>query len=722
MRNLITYFILLCGFILYSPNKTFGSSPVAVNDTVLNTEDFQALIAVLGNDIQGTSTFNTSSLTILTQPVMGTVIVDPISGELTYTPFPNQNGMDSIEYQVCDNNSTPFCVSAWVIITNFAANDPPVANPDSAFAAGTLPITLNVIANDTDIDSNIDPTSVRITNQPDSGTATVSLTSGIITYRANPGFYGTDTLYYKVGDINTPAGLDTGRVVITVVNPFSSTNITCYEDADGEIDTTFVLAGTSYTYEKIYNHGQNQSVITDFPIQGLWPDTFTMVITDGQGNTDSTIVIITQPGSFGIYCSWIGNLCLGSPANVVINSYGGNPPYFYNFNQAIDSTINDTNFYITPNPDDLYVVSAYDSKGCSYSDTLTSDHASMYVETQGYISGYVNLDGAYPPMNDFDTIKVVLIKKVSTDSTQWIYTDTFNISAPYSPHFYFDSIVPGTYILLVKYDTILPGRNVIPTYSGDVYRWDTAATFEFTSGCSLQYSDINLLHPEVDSGGGSLSGFIFLYDFISGKVETNNDPIPLIDVVIEKDSVQGANVYTPYTATNADSVPLFNHLYHYSATDLPQGSYRIRVFIAGIPQTGFYYPTLTPANDSIINLNFCADSFNVGVIDVCNFYIDSTNFTVDTTTVIVGQKEYPSAQKLSIFPNPSTGDFNIELPKDWEGSTTVKVYSTLGKLVSEMKLDRKQTQLSLDKTLAPGAYLLDVSNVTKRYRQMLMKE
>ncbi len=73
-------------------------------------------------------------------------------------------------------------------------------------------------ANDSDLDGNIDPTSVTITSDPSNGSVSVDPVTGEITYTPNDDFNGTDSYSYQVCDDGTPlpAQCDTATVTITV--------------------------------------------------------------------------------------------------------------------------------------------------------------------------------------------------------------------------------------------------------------------------------------------------------------------------------------------------------------------------------------------------------------------------------------------------------------------------------------------------------------------------
>ena len=68
-----------------------------------------------------------------------------------------------------------------VIIDNEEPNDPPIANDDTASTLSTLPVSINVIDNDTDVDGVIVGSTVSVLTQPGNGSV-VNNFDGTLTY------------------------------------------------------------------------------------------------------------------------------------------------------------------------------------------------------------------------------------------------------------------------------------------------------------------------------------------------------------------------------------------------------------------------------------------------------------------------------------------------------------------------------------------------------------
>ncbi len=104
----------------------------------------------------------------------GTSLSDFGDGSFSYSPNPDFNGSDSFVYEICDTE--PLCDTATVTITVDPVNDPPLANDDSVSTVENTAVIIDVTANDTDVESNLDPTSANITCAgcagPNNGTLT----------------------------------------------------------------------------------------------------------------------------------------------------------------------------------------------------------------------------------------------------------------------------------------------------------------------------------------------------------------------------------------------------------------------------------------------------------------------------------------------------------------------------------------------------------------------
>jgi len=188
-----------------------NDAPVAANDTASTNEENSVTINVVANDTDVEGALVAGSVAVVAQPANGTVVANG-DGTVTYTPDANFFGTNTFTYTVSDG--TVLSSPATVTITVNPVNDAPTAVNDVATVPAAIPIAINVLANDIDIDGTLNTGSVAIVGQPANGTATVN-PAGTITYTSNTGFTGTNTFTYTVRD-NNGALSNTATATVTV--------------------------------------------------------------------------------------------------------------------------------------------------------------------------------------------------------------------------------------------------------------------------------------------------------------------------------------------------------------------------------------------------------------------------------------------------------------------------------------------------------------------------
>ncbi len=94
--------------------------PTALDDEVSVRANSSVVIPILDDDVDLDGAIDPSSLRILDGPDHGTVVVDPVTGTVTYTPDPTYTGPDRFDYRVCEMRQgilEPLCDTAVVDIT-----------------------------------------------------------------------------------------------------------------------------------------------------------------------------------------------------------------------------------------------------------------------------------------------------------------------------------------------------------------------------------------------------------------------------------------------------------------------------------------------------------------------------------------------------------------------------------------------------------------------------
>lgn len=205
--------------------------PAPVDDLFMVSAGESASLDVLSNDPEVVDGFG--GLTVA-QPAHGTVSVNA-DDTLAYTADSDFFGLDSFSYVVFDSDGDEGGATVTLEV-----NIAPVANDDSANAAGTTPVEIAVQDNDERLQET--PITLTIGTTPTNGTATVS--GAAITYTANDGFTGTDTFTYQIADDSGDSATATVTVnVLDTTTPVA--NADAAETAVGESVDIEVLANDS---------------------------------------------------------------------------------------------------------------------------------------------------------------------------------------------------------------------------------------------------------------------------------------------------------------------------------------------------------------------------------------------------------------------------------------------------------------------------------------------
>ena len=144
------------------------------------------------------------TVTVIEPPARGTLVMDTETQVLdgavlsvSYSPAPNQFGMDEFTLEACDVNNA--CVEQVISISVSAVNDPPVAAPDAVAATEGEVLIIgfaSLLANDTDIEESI--LTVASFTSPENGF--ILQTTDSLIFTPDPGFAGDTTFTYTTSD------------------------------------------------------------------------------------------------------------------------------------------------------------------------------------------------------------------------------------------------------------------------------------------------------------------------------------------------------------------------------------------------------------------------------------------------------------------------------------------------------------------------------------------
>lgn len=187
-----------------------NDAPIAINDIAAAVQGTATTLSVLNNDIDVDE--DTLQVTSITQGSSKGSVVNNGNGTITYTSIPSFVGTETFTYKAYDGKASSN--SATVTVTVRAAvNRLPIARNDYASTTMNVPVTINLIANDTDSDGSINPATVTVVSPP-KGTV-VNNGNGTVTFTPALNFRGIDALTYNVKD-NRGAVSNTATVSVTV--------------------------------------------------------------------------------------------------------------------------------------------------------------------------------------------------------------------------------------------------------------------------------------------------------------------------------------------------------------------------------------------------------------------------------------------------------------------------------------------------------------------------
>ncbi|WP_433303609.1 Ig-like domain-containing protein [Actinoplanes sp. CA-030573] len=285
---------------------TVNAPPVGTDDMVNTPTNTPVTVDVLRNDVDP----NGDPLTVdgVTQPPATEGTVTFTATDVTFTPDPVFAGTTTFTYTVSD----PSGDTATAVVTVDVENAAPTAADDLfpvTYAAARAGVALPATANDTD--PNNDPRTITAAGQPAPGTGTTSLSAGVITYSAPPGFSGAATFPYTI--IDGRGGTDTAQVTVVVADapPVAQAFVTTtgYHTAltlnvlaaatDPNNDPLHVSGATAPAHGVVTRDPTGRiTYLPDVAFSGT--DSFAYTVDDGNGGTDTATVTVTVANGLAV--------------------------------------------------------------------------------------------------------------------------------------------------------------------------------------------------------------------------------------------------------------------------------------------------------------------------------------------------------------------------------------------------------------------------------------
>ena len=274
--------------------SNINDAPVASDDSATTNEDTAVVINVLAND---TDIDNDALSVSSVSATNGSAVVNG-GGNVVFTPAADYNGSATVTYTVTDGNGGSDNASVSVSIA--AVNDNPIANPDTASVNEDESVSINVLANDTDVDGD----TLSVANA--SVTAgSVQVVGNQVNYTPDADFNGSATITYTIED--GAGGSANSTVAVTVVNvndaPVANNDTASVDedssvvvnvianDTDVDNDTLELTAVNASTGTATINSDGNLLYTPDADYNGAATVTYT--VSDGNSGSDSATVSIT---------------------------------------------------------------------------------------------------------------------------------------------------------------------------------------------------------------------------------------------------------------------------------------------------------------------------------------------------------------------------------------------------------------------------------------------
>lgn len=284
--------------------------------------------------------------------ITGDLLVCGANSTGTLTASPLSGPVSQYTYQWSTGANTPS-------ITGAGAGTYTVTATDVNGCTGTATATVRAI----DLNITLNSTPVTCFTGED-GTASVAATGGDqpYTYVWSTGattatITGLTAGIYSVTVTEANNCKVSGSVQVTAPAPLqiaaTPTNVVCNGEANGSINVTVSGGTPAYSYQ--WNDG-----VTSEDRTGLTAGTYQVTVTDVNGCTANTTVVISQPAALTLSSTVTDVACNGDASgSIVVQAAGGTPAYTYAWADGVTGRIR--NNLAAGN----YTVTVTDAQGCN---------------------------------------------------------------------------------------------------------------------------------------------------------------------------------------------------------------------------------------------------------------------------------------------------------------------------------------------------------------------
>jgi len=314
---------------------TNGSTPLAKNDAASVNQGGNVVINVASNDVSFIGTLDLTSIVITQAPTHGTTVINN-NGTITYTNDGKSWPNDIFAYSI-KNAAGNVSTAASVKVTINPVNQAPKAVDDTVSVVRSATRNIAIAANDTDVENQLDFTTITFTQQPTHGTISMNL-NGTVKY-INDGTTATsDSFKYTIRDL---AGNISNEATVTItittnVAPVATADTatvaeagtvtinlaTNDTDSDGTLDLTSIIITQNPTHGTLVNNN-NGTVTYTHDGSETTSDTFKYTIKDNVGgvsNEATATITITAVNDTPVANDDTATVAEGG--NVIVNLTG----------------------------------------------------------------------------------------------------------------------------------------------------------------------------------------------------------------------------------------------------------------------------------------------------------------------------------------------------------------------------------------------------------------
>jgi hypothetical protein len=283
-----------------SPNQ----APVAVNDSTTVTRGGTVTIPVAANDSAPNGQLDLSTIQFATRPANGTVTANS-DGTVRYVHNGSEEPFDTFSYTIRDRQGQVSNIATVAITITNVANVSPTAVDDSASVIRGGTVVINIAANDSDPENQLDLSSINIVDKGEFGDIVVN-SDGTVTYRQIGELNDTDFFRYTIRDLQ---GAVSNEAIVTITvlpnaNPIANEDATTVArggtvvirvaandiDPEGQLDLTSIAISEQPTHGAVTVNA-NGTISYQNNGSEATSDQFSYTIRDLQGNVSESAVV-----------------------------------------------------------------------------------------------------------------------------------------------------------------------------------------------------------------------------------------------------------------------------------------------------------------------------------------------------------------------------------------------------------------------------------------------